>query len=109
MLSRRPWETASAIAQRLAGRARDKPGERVERAKVAGPGFVNLFLSDSWHRRGVSAVLETERFGESSPASPAILLEFESSKPDRAADRGGGSRSRIRRFPRPRPWTRAGH
>jgi arginyl-tRNA synthetase len=44
------------VAAELAAAAVDLPG--VERAEVAGPGFVNLFLDDSWFARAVGEILE---------------------------------------------------
>ena len=39
-----------------------------ERIEVAGPGFVNLFLADRWHRTSVAAMLAAgEGLGASSP------------------------------------------
>jgi arginyl-tRNA synthetase len=46
-----PREIAAAIAERAA----DMPG--VERAEVAGPGFVNLFLDDAWFAEALGAML----------------------------------------------------
>ena len=45
------WPSASARSSR-AGSARS-----LERLQVAGPGFLNLFLADSWLREGLAAVL----------------------------------------------------
>ena len=33
-------------------------GDDLERAEVAGPGFLNLVLSDAWHRRALRSVLD---------------------------------------------------
>ena len=43
-------------------------GERAERVEVAGPGFVNVFLADRWHRTSVAALLDAgEDFGRRRP------------------------------------------
>ena len=58
-------------------------GDQLERAEVAGPGFVNLWLSDAWHRRALRSVLGAgERFGAGG-ADPAerISIEFVSANP----------------------------
>jgi len=50
---------------------------------VAGPGFLNLFLSDAWHRRALGKILAAgERYG-SGGADPAqrVLVEFVSANP----------------------------
>ncbi len=74
-----PREIAERLGFELAGLL----GEELERAEVAGPGFVNLWLSDGWHRRALRAVLAAgERFGAGG-ASPAerVSVEFVSANP----------------------------
>ena len=58
-------------------------GEELDRAEVAGPGFLNLVLSDDWHRRALRAVLDAgERFGAGGAERPErILVEFVSANP----------------------------
>ncbi|HEY6523038.1 MAG TPA: arginine--tRNA ligase [Solirubrobacteraceae bacterium] len=53
------------------------------RYEVAGPGFVNLFLSDDWYRRALRTVLDAgERFGAGgAPVSRRVLVEFVSANP----------------------------
>jgi arginyl-tRNA synthetase len=55
----------------------------LERFEVAGPGFVNLFLSDDWHRRALRTVLDAgERFGAGgAPVARKVLVEFVSANP----------------------------
>ena len=45
------------LAQELAEKAASLP--EVERAEVAGPGFVNLWLAPSWYREALGEILET--------------------------------------------------
>lgn len=74
---------ARELAERLAGELEGALGEELARAEVAGPGFVNLFLSHSWHRRALGEVLAAgARFGAGG-ADPAerILIEFVSANP----------------------------
>ena len=78
------------IAGRLAQDLESRLGASLDRLEIAGPGFVNLFLSDSWHRRGVASVLEADRFGELPPAAPAVLLEFVSANPTGPLTAAGG-------------------
>jgi arginyl-tRNA synthetase len=55
----------------------------LERWDVAGPGFLNLWLSDEWHRGALAEMLEAgERFGAKA-AAPAerMLIEFVSANP----------------------------
>jgi arginyl-tRNA synthetase len=55
---RPPRELAAEIAEAAAGL------EAVERAEVAGPGFVNLFLRDEWFASALEAILaDGEAFG----------------------------------------------
>src|SRR5688500_12832190 len=74
-------EQPREIAERIVGVLEARLGDEAERLEVAGPGFVNLFLSDGWHRQGVAAVLEAERFGQAPAADPSIHLEFVSANP----------------------------
>jgi arginyl-tRNA synthetase len=87
---------ATNAALRLAGARRQAPRELaaelaeqaaelpvVERAEIAGPGFVNLFLSDEWFASALSSILEAgERFGSGSAAEPKrIQVEMVSANP----------------------------
>src|SRR5215216_6530670 len=58
-------------------------GDRLDRVEVAGPGFLNLFLSDGWHAAALADVLGAgERHGAGSPEVPErILVEFVSANP----------------------------
>ena len=55
VLSAAPREVAERIRSALEGSL----GPELERAEVAGPGFLNLVLSDAWHRRTLRSVLES--------------------------------------------------
>src|SRR3954470_2676176 len=48
-----PREVAERLAEGLAGSL----GTSAERIEVAGPGFLNVFLSDRWHREATAALL----------------------------------------------------
>ena len=62
------------------------------RFEVAGPGFVNMFLSDDWHRRALRTVLDAgERFGAGGTAvSRKVLVEFVSANPTGPLVAAGG-------------------
>jgi arginyl-tRNA synthetase len=62
------------------------------RFEVAGPGFVNMFLSDDWHRRALRTVLDAgERFGAGGAAvSRRVLVEFVSANPTGPLVAAGG-------------------
>jgi len=71
------------IAERIAAELSTALGDQLDRAEVAGPGFVNLWLSDAWHRRALRSVLEAgEQFGAGG-ADPVerISIEFVSANP----------------------------
>ncbi len=71
------------IAQRIGAELESALGEDLTRWEVAGPGFLNLFMSDGWQRRALESVLRAaERFGAGG-AEPAerILIEFVSANP----------------------------
>lgn len=74
----KPRELAQAIADRLG--SSDLPIDRVE---VAGPGFINLFMSHHWFTDTLSQILEeTECFGQSSRGvGQKLQVEFVSANP----------------------------
>jgi arginyl-tRNA synthetase len=71
------------IAERILSALEGSLGAELERAEVAGPGFLNLVLSDDWHRRALRSVLGAgERFGAGGVERPErILIEFVSANP----------------------------
>jgi arginyl-tRNA synthetase len=71
------------IAELVGGALHGLLGADLERFEIAGPGFVNLFLSDDWYRRALRTVLEAgERFGAGGVAEPRrMLVEFVSANP----------------------------
>jgi arginyl-tRNA synthetase len=64
----------------------------VERIEVAGPGFVNLFLSDAWYLRALASLLAAgEDLGPAPTEAPErVLLEFVSANPTGPLHVGGG-------------------
>jgi arginyl-tRNA synthetase len=71
------------LAERLGEALQARLGAELERYEVAGPGFLNLFLADSWLRGALSAVLAAgEGFGSAGAEHPQrILVEFVSANP----------------------------
>ncbi len=71
------------IAERIGTELTSALGASLERVEVAGPGFLNLFLSDVWHREALAAVLGAgRRFGAGGAEPPErILIEFVSANP----------------------------
>ncbi len=71
------------IAEQVGSALSDVLGSDLVRFEVAGPGFVNLFLSDDWYRRALRTVLDAgERFGAGgAPVAHKVLVEFVSANP----------------------------
>lgn len=74
-------EPPRKVAERITPELEKALGADANRVEVAGPGFLNLFLSDAWYRAGVRAIVGTEQFGAGPRVSPAVLLEFVSANP----------------------------
>jgi arginyl-tRNA synthetase len=71
------------IAERLGAALQARLGSNLVRFEVAGPGFVNLFLDDSWLAGALATMLEAgEAFGAGGAYKPErILVEFVSANP----------------------------
>jgi arginyl-tRNA synthetase len=71
------------VAQTLAIELGSRLGSVLARTEVAGPGFLNLFLSDQWLAAALGGVLEAgDRFGAAEKAAAArIDVEFVSANP----------------------------
>jgi arginyl-tRNA synthetase len=85
-----PREIAEQVGERLGSGL----GVELERAEVAGPGFLNLFLSDAWFRLALEGLREQgDRFG-AGVVSPAererVLVEFVSANPTGPLNAAGG-------------------
>jgi arginyl-tRNA synthetase len=95
-----PREVAERLREQLAADL----GESAERIEVAGPGFLNVFLSDRWHREAAAELLNGgDAIGSPRVTEPQrVLVEFVSANPTGpvtvASGRGaayGDSLSRI--------------
>jgi arginyl-tRNA synthetase len=88
-----PRGTAEKLADEL-GRTLEDSLEKVE---VAGPGFLNLFLSDTWYRRAAAELVsQGERLGRPSGADAAserFNVEFVSANPTGPLTAAGGRHS----------------
>jgi arginyl-tRNA synthetase len=71
------------VAERLGDALTARLGGQIERFEVAGPGFLNLFLSDAWHRGALVEVLAAgESFGRGGAFDrERIIVEFVSANP----------------------------
>lgn len=74
-----PREVAERLGQALA----QLLGDAVERFEVAGPGFLNVFVSDAWLVSALAEILRAgERFGAGAAERPErVLVEFVSANP----------------------------
>lgn len=74
-----PRDIAGKIGEELQSRL----GPLLDRVDVAGPGFLNLFLSDDWHAAALRHVLVTgDRFGAGGAGTPErVNVEFVSANP----------------------------
>jgi arginyl-tRNA synthetase len=74
-----PRELARRLGEALSARL----GGQLDRFEVAGPGFLNLFLSDAWHRAALLATIAAgDGFGRGEVAkSERIVVEFVSANP----------------------------
>jgi arginyl-tRNA synthetase len=85
-------EQPRGVAERLAEELRGRLEGNIERVEVAGPGFLNLFLSDGWYR---AAAAELAAAGEEigrrgAEAVERINVEFVSANPTGPLTAAGG-------------------
>jgi arginyl-tRNA synthetase len=75
-------EQPRAVAERLGAALTETLGDDVERVEVAGPGFLNLFMSDAWYRRALAEMYADQQWG-GGRAEPAerVFVEFVSANP----------------------------
>jgi arginyl-tRNA synthetase len=88
-------EQPRGTAERLAGRLSDELEGSLEKVEVAGPGFLNLFLSDAWYRRAATELAaqgeDLGRPGLSPDATPEkVNDEFVSANPTGPLTAAGG-------------------
>jgi arginyl-tRNA synthetase len=71
------------VAERLSGGVAERLGDAVERIEVAGPGFLNLHMSDAWLRDAARSVRAADgRFGSGGSADVRnAIVEFVSANP----------------------------
>jgi arginyl-tRNA synthetase len=83
LLAPRVGASPREVAERLGSALQASLGESLDRFEVAGPGFLNLFLADSWLCGAlVEALGAGERFGAGGAKRPEhVLVEFVSANP----------------------------
>src|SRR5215217_6192084 len=76
-------EPPRAVAEKLGAAVGGRLGDQLTRVDVAGPGFLNLFLSDAWYGDALAGVLAAgDRLGAGGAAAPQrIVVEFVSANP----------------------------
>jgi arginyl-tRNA synthetase len=94
LLARHLSDNPRTVAERLRGELEADPklAPSLERIEVAGPGFVNFFLADSWYLRALGDLVEAgEELGPAPTSSPEkVLVEFVSANPTGPLHVGGG-------------------
>jgi len=70
-----------AIAERLGDALGERLGESVQKLEVAGPGFLNLFMSDRWYLDALAGMLEAGDEYGASRAEGFVNVEFVSANP----------------------------
>jgi arginyl-tRNA synthetase len=87
LLAPRAGAPPREVAERLGERLRAELGTSLERFEVAGPGFLNLFVSDAWLNGALAGVLvQGDSFGagaspEAGRSAQRVLVEFVSANP----------------------------
>src|SRR4051794_39864616 len=85
LLARHLSDNPRTVAERLRSEleADSELAPCLERIEVAGPGFVNFYLADSWYLRALGDLLEAgERLGPAPVVAPEkVLVEFVSANP----------------------------
>src|SRR3954454_3643321 len=74
-------EPPRAIAEKLGAALTETLGGDVTKVEAAGPGFLNLFMSDAWYRRALADMYESGWGGGRAEASERVLVEFVSANP----------------------------
>jgi len=76
-------EPPRAVAERIGGLLTERLDDGLERVEVAGPGFLNLFMSNAWCLGALAAAMnQDEAFGAGAPqGGEHILVEFVSANP----------------------------
>jgi arginyl-tRNA synthetase len=76
-------EPPRQVAERLGKELTCRLGTDLDRADVAGPGFLNLFMADSWCKAAVAGMIEAgDSYGAADPAhGEYVNVEFVSANP----------------------------
>src|SRR4051794_18588197 len=85
-------EPPRAVAEKLGERVTERLGTDLKKAEVAGPGFLNLFMSDDWFRQSLAAAAGAgDDYGRGTPTAPErVQVEFVSANPTGPANAATG-------------------
>ncbi|MEA2484774.1 MAG: arginyl-tRNA synthetase [Thermoleophilaceae bacterium] len=88
LMSQAPREVAGRLGEAVTKRL----GDDLERADVAGPGFLNLYMSEQWFRQALARIASAgDDYGRASPDQPErIQVEFVSANPTGPANAATG-------------------
>jgi arginyl-tRNA synthetase len=88
LMSQAPREVAARLGEAVTKRL----GDDLERADVAGPGFLNLYMSEQWFRQALARIASAgDDYGRASPDQPErIQVEFVSANPTGPANAATG-------------------
>jgi arginyl-tRNA synthetase len=85
-------ESPRQVAEKLGEAVTKRLGDDLDRSEVAGPGFLNLFMSDNWFRQALAkSAAAGDEFGRAQPDKPErIQVEFVSANPTGPANAATG-------------------
>ena len=92
LMSKAAGESPRDVADRVAAELQTRLGDALDRVEVAGPGFLNLFLTDTWYANALADVLAAgDTFGGGG-ADPVLSynVEFVSANPTGPMTAAGG-------------------
>ena len=74
-------EAPRSVAERLGDRLGERLGGTVERVEIAGPGFLNLFMSDRWYLEAVAELVDAGESYGATAGGEHLNVEFVSANP----------------------------
>src|SRR4051794_28458948 len=85
-------ESPRAVAERLSAVVNERLGADLARVEIAGPGFLNLFMSEAWFRGALASTNAAgDDFGRGHPQQPErVQVEFVSANPTGPANAATG-------------------
>src|SRR4051794_16588594 len=85
-------EPPRAVAEKLGALVTERLGADLEKAEVAGPGFLNLFMSEAWFRGALAETTSAgDDFGRGHPSDvEKVQVEFVSANPTGPANAATG-------------------